>query len=176
MFLGLAAVFAALDLGAKSLAFATLQQDVEKEIVPKVLYLQLALNSGGLFGLGSQHTEVFVVFSAFTMGLVIWMYLSFGHVQWLTRVALALVFGGAIGNLWDRIFYESVRDFILVYIARYRWPNFNVADVWICVGVGALICWLWTHPDMARGKRQQGEREGKKERLRNKRPRKRRRE
>ncbi|NOG84419.1 MAG: hypothetical protein HND49_11560 [Planctomycetes bacterium] len=47
---------------------------------------------------------------------------------------------GAIGNLWDRIFYHHVRDFIDVHIGRlYHWPTFNLADSFICIGVGLLL-------------------------------------
>lgn len=122
----------------------------EHEVVPRLLYLQLALNTGGLFGLGGGHTEAFIAFSALTIGLVVWMFACLGRAGRVPRLALAMVLGGALGNLWDRIFYHSVRDFILIYIVGRRWPNFNVADVWICLGVGLLVCWLWRHPEPQR--------------------------
>jgi len=118
----------------------------ERHVIPGFLSLELTLNTGGLFGLGSRHTAFFITFSAVTMVLVLWMFLSFGHRHPATAAALALVLGGAVGNLWDRLRHGAVRDFILVYLGRYRWPNFNVADVWICVGVAFLVLWLWTHP------------------------------
>jgi len=118
----------------------------ERHVIPGLLSLELALNTGGLFGLGSRHTSFFIVFSAATMGLVFWMFLSFGHRHPATTAALALVLGGAVGNLSDRLRHGAVRDFILVYLGRHRWPNFNVADIWICVGVAFLVLWLWTHP------------------------------
>ena len=57
----------------------------------------------------------------------------------LTTVALALVLGGAIGNLHDRIRYGSVVDFIEVHIFGYHWPDFNVADSCIVIGACLLL-------------------------------------
>jgi signal peptidase II len=54
-------------------------------------------------------------------------------------VALALVLGGAAGNLWDRVSLGYVVDFIQLHAAGYSWPAFNVADSAICVGVGMLL-------------------------------------
>ena len=53
--------------------------------------------------------------------------------------ALALVLGGALGNLWDRITLGYVVDFVQLHAAGYYWPAFNVADSAICVGVAILV-------------------------------------
>jgi signal peptidase II len=57
----------------------------------------------------------------------------------LTTVALALIFGGALGNVHDRIAYGSVVDFIEVHIFSYHWPDFNVADSSIVTGACLLF-------------------------------------
>ena len=58
--------------------------------------------------------------------------------------ALALVFGGALGNLFDRAFRGTVTDFIQVFIGTYEFPSFNVADSAITVGACLLLLVLWT--------------------------------
>ena len=55
------------------------------------------------------------------------------------RLALALILGGAIGNLYDRIRYRYVVDFLEVNIVHYHWPDFNVADSCIVVGACLLL-------------------------------------
>lgn len=61
----------------------------------------------------------------------------------LQRVAIALVIGGAVGNLIDRAFFGYVVDFLDVYISIHHWPAFNIADMAICIGVGLLmISWV----------------------------------
>ena len=60
-----------------------------------------------------------------------------------TRTALALVLGGAIGNLYDRILAGSVTDFLEFYVSRFVWPAFNVADSAITIGACLLLLDLW---------------------------------
>jgi signal peptidase II len=61
----------------------------------------------------------------------------------LMRTALALVFGGALGNLWDRLFRGTVTDFLLFIFGSYDFPAFNVADSMITIGAGLLLIDLW---------------------------------
>jgi len=59
--------------------------------------------------------------------------------QTLLQAALSLILAGALGNLYDRVVYGYVIDFIEVYYRTYRWPSFNVADSAITTGVGLLV-------------------------------------
>lgn len=59
--------------------------------------------------------------------------------QTLLHTALSLILAGALGNLYDRVNYGYVIDFIEVYFRSYRWPSFNVADSAITIGVGLLV-------------------------------------
>ncbi len=61
------------------------------------------------------------------------------HDPW-TRFALMLVLGGALGNVWDRIRYGVVVDFLDFHWGAYHWPAFNIADSAICIGV-AIMLW-----------------------------------
>ena len=61
----------------------------------------------------------------------------------LMRTALALVFGGALGNLWDRLFRGTVTDFLQFIFGSYEFPSFNVADSMITIGAGLLLIDLW---------------------------------
>ena len=57
----------------------------------------------------------------------------------LNRVALIMVIGGAIGNFFDRIYYSAVPDFVEIYYKSFHWFIFNVADIFITLGVFCLI-------------------------------------
>jgi signal peptidase II len=61
----------------------------------------------------------------------------------LMRTALALVFGGALGNLWDRLFHGTVTDFLQFFFGSYEFPSFNAADTMINIGAGLLLIDLW---------------------------------
>ena len=78
--------------------------------------------------------------SALAAVLVLAVYVYGEDEGWLKRFALALILGGALGNIHDRIAYGSVVDFIDIGIGAYRWPVFNVAD--IAVPVGAILLGL----------------------------------
>ncbi|MBT6277454.1 MAG: signal peptidase II [Chromatiales bacterium] len=112
------------------------------DVIPIVpgLNLVLAYNPGIAFslfaGAGFWLAIIAAVVSVF---LAVWIQrLPAG--DRLTGAALAAVFGGALGNLADRVFRDGlVVDFIDVYIWNWHWPAFNVADSAICVGAGLLI-------------------------------------
>ena len=70
--------------------------------------------------------------------LSVWLYRLKSH-ETLLAIALALVLGGAIGNLIDRLAYGYVIDFLDVYYQSWHWPAFNVADSAICVGVFLML-------------------------------------
>ena len=70
------------------------------------------------------------------VGIMLWRLPK--NTPWLMPTALALVFGGAFGNLWDRVLRGSVTDFLQVFIGTYEFPSFNVADSAITVGAALL--------------------------------------
>ena len=57
----------------------------------------------------------------------------------MTGIALSLILGGAVGNLWDRVASGRVVDFLLFYVKSYQWPVFNLADSAIVVGASLLV-------------------------------------
>ena len=105
--------------------------------------LTLAHNTGAAFSFladagGWQRWFLAVVAAGMSVFLIVWLrQLRRGQV-W-QAVALALVLGGAIGNLWDRLAYGYVIDFLDFYWGAYHWPAFNVADSAITVGAIMLM-------------------------------------
>ena len=73
-----------------------------------------------------------------SLGLVVWLVLA-ERGQWLLALSLALILGGAIGNLWDRVVLGYVVDFISVHYAGRYFPAFNIADSAITVGAGCML-------------------------------------
>ena len=143
----LSAVVVALDLATKAWITATLRYGEVHEVTA-FFNLVLVHNKGAAFSFladagGWQRwffTGVTIVISA----VLVWM-LRRQHASRLLAVALALVLGGAIGNLWDRVTLGHVVDFVQLHAAGYSWPAFNVADSAISVGV-ALLLWDSVRP------------------------------
>ena len=105
--------------------------------------LMLAYNKGAAFSFladqdGWQRWFFTVLSVVISIVLLVWLRRLPSSHRW-TAFAIALVIGGAIGNLIDRIAYGHVVDFLLVYIDPWYWPAFNVADSAISIGVVILI-------------------------------------
>jgi signal peptidase II len=104
--------------------------------------LVLAHNTGAAFsflaGASGWQREFFIVLTVVISCVLIWMLKNNGSNRVLA-VALALVIGGAFGNLYDRSLHGYVIDFVQWHVAGYYWPAFNVADSAICVGAVLLV-------------------------------------
>jgi len=102
------------------------------------------LNPGGAFGFLASHSPeirkfIFLFMSSLVALFVLWFYKKCASNHVFLSYGLALIFGGAIGNLIDRFRYGKVLDFLDFYIGSAHWPAFNVADSAISIGMGILI-------------------------------------
>lgn len=99
----------------------------------------LVKNEGIAFGLfhdgGNLKNIVLIIITSIATVMLIFFHLSMKNASILKTFLLALVFGGAIGNLYDRIFRGYVVDFIDVYLGSFHWPVFNLADTFITIGL-----------------------------------------
>jgi signal peptidase II len=106
-----------------------------RQIVDHVLFLTVTRNAGAAFGIFQNFTLGFLAISAVVMIGILIYYWYLPARDWTARLGLALVFGGAISNAYDRAVKGSVVDFIQVP----HWPVFNVADSAVTVGVVVLL-------------------------------------
>jgi signal peptidase II len=106
--------------------------------------LFFTINSGAAFSLLNHTTSNWQIWAfgiiaiLVSITLTIWL-LNLADTKLWLRIALALILGGAIGNLIDRIIYHHVIDFIDLYIHSWHWPVFNFADTAICIGAVMLF-------------------------------------
>ena len=106
----------------------------------KYLNISLVWNEGIAFGLLSFDHKYFynfltilIIIIAIIIFIMIWKHEGF------KRYPLLMIFGGALGNLYDRIFYKAVPDFIDFHVGNFHWFIFNIADIFITLGVICLI-------------------------------------
>lgn len=149
-------------LEAKASGLRTLQSLIPAHepvvVAPKLLNFTLVLNPGAVFGIGAGQRWFFIFFTTLAIAFGLYMFL-----KWTTRrdrwahVALGLLIGGGIGNLYDRWVYACVRDFIAPLPGvkfpfgldpfggnGAVWPYVsNVADAILLVGIGILAIFLW---------------------------------
>ena len=143
-FLILSLLVLALDQWSKWMIELHLPFPSSHEIVPGFFHLSHLRNTGVAFGmldaLGPGFSRWGLSLLALgALGLVTWLFRGAPENATRLLVSLALVLGGATGNLLDRIFQGSVTDFLGVYLGSYRWPDFNVADSAISIGLVLLL-------------------------------------
>ena len=124
-----------------------------------LLDARLVLNSGAVFGIGAHQQWFFIGFSIIAIGVAIWLFgWRTGPKQHLLHIAIGLILAGAIGNLWDRVMFARVRDFLYMLPGwklpfGLSWPGgnpevwpwiFNIADMMLLMGMGLVFI------DMAR--------------------------
>ncbi len=151
---GLAAVIVILDQWTKGLATAHLQYARPVEVLP-IFNLTLQHNEGAAFSFLSDaggwqrwfFTAVAVIASVV---LSVWL-TRLEREQVLLALSLALILGGAIGNLWDRLALGYVVDFISVHYKGWYFPAFNVADSAISVGAVCMVLDAFINGDPEKG-------------------------
>ena len=154
----------ALDLASKRWVFNWLGMPGQRPVWwlwQDVVGFQTSLNEGALFGLGQGMVRVFAALSvAAAVAILYWLFVAGAARDWVLTVALGCVMAGIFGNLYDRLGLGlpgkrwtdttpahmvgdpvcAVRDWVLVMIGRWHWPNFNVADSLLVCGA-ALLLW-----------------------------------
>jgi len=114
-------------------------------VIPRILRITHWTNEGAAFSLFAQSASPHIVrwalvgFASLAALVVLIVLVRMGNRFTLVTVGLALILGGALGNLHDRVLYGSVVDFIEVHIFSYHWPDFNVADSSVVTGACLLL-------------------------------------
>lgn len=113
-------------------------------VLPGLVRLTHVENPGAAFGIFSDSPSQFklallILFSMAALVVVSLLLWRNSHSLTSTGTALALILGGALGNLWDRLISGRVVDFLDVYLGSYHWPAFNLADSAIVVGALLLV-------------------------------------
>jgi len=113
-------------------------------IIPGVFRITHVENQGAAFGLFADspsqwRAAALIAFSALALVVVSILLWKNSHVMSSTGIALSLILGGAIGNLWDRVIEGHVVDFLDFYLGNSHWPSFNIADSAIVIGALLLV-------------------------------------
>jgi signal peptidase II len=140
----LALVVVFLDRWTKRLVAARIGMYSHIQIIPGFLRLTHTENTGAAFSLFADSpshwkTVLLIGFSMIAMVIVSVLLWKQTRPLTMTGIALSLILGGSVGNLWDRLASGRVVDFLLFYVKQYQWPVFNLADSAIVVGAALLV-------------------------------------
>lgn len=139
-----AITIATLDQITKQIILANFYAGEVRPVIPGLFNLVLTYNPGAAFGIfggiADGMRELVLVFTTLLALAAVFFFLVFDYYHdRFGQVALALVVGGAIGNVVDRFMHGAVVDFLDFYLGSYHWPAFNVADSAICIGVAIVL-------------------------------------
>ncbi|MGC8499729.1 MAG: signal peptidase II [Leptospirillia bacterium] len=145
---GISAAVFIVDQLTKSLVLRRLDLFSSVQLIPHFFRIVSVRNTGIVFGLlsgngGGGHQGFLIAFTILAMLAILiysWKKARQGAIE---IYPLALILGGAAGNLYDRIDHGRVVDFLDFYIGNAHWPAFNIADSCIVVGVGSLLFLQW---------------------------------
>jgi signal peptidase II len=115
-----------------------------KQVIPGFFNIVRSQNPGVAFGMFSEtashfRTPILIGVSVIAVLLLAGMLWRIDRLDSPSAAGLALIFGGAMGNVFDRVSAGSVTDFLDFYAGTYHWYTFNIADASICTGAGLLI-------------------------------------
>jgi signal peptidase II len=163
-FFAIAAIGCAVDLATKTWIFDKLGMPDENapiQVVDEIFMLETRLNEGALFGMGQGFAHLFAALAlAACVGILVWLFVAGGARDWLLTIALALISGGMVGNLYDRLGWHglkwheyqmdhavgepvfAVRDWLHFKIdaIQFDWAVFNIADSMLVCG-SAMLVW-----------------------------------
>lgn len=130
--------------------------------IPKLLEFTLVLNPGAVFGIGAGQRWFFVCFTLIAMIVSIVLFAKWTKPRdWSAHVGFGMIIAGGLGNLYDRVVFGCVRDFIhplpgMKLPFGINWPNggsdevwpyvSNIADLYLLIGIGLLLIYTWKQP------------------------------
>jgi len=104
------------------------------------LNFELVWNTGIGFGLFSQNANIYYhLISLLIFSVIVFLFYLMSKAIFLEKILFSLILGGAIGNLYDRLIYFAVPDFIDFHIKDFHWFTFNIADIFITLGIILII-------------------------------------
>jgi len=128
-----------IDRITKVWALKTIRSGNDIVIIKDFFSIQYLENRGAAFGIFQGKTLLLSIVTLIVILAMIYYLIKYREIYKLTRISLALIIGGALGNLYDRIIYKYVVDFIMLhYKDIYYFPTFNIADILVVVGTIAL--------------------------------------
>ena len=141
-----------LDMFSKIVVINYLELEESVKIINKFLYLTYVRNTGAAWSILSNNTYIVLGISLIIIIGIVWYIRKNKIDNKFEKVAYSLILGGAIGNFVDRLIYGYVIDFIDIKIFSYDYPIFNLADVFIVIGVILLIIYSWRNGNGNNGK------------------------
>ena len=138
-----------IDLLTKSIIENSLNVGESYALIPKFLKFTYIHNTGAAFGILSGKTIYLVIFSILVVGFLLYQFYVYRYSNKIS-IILSVLLGGLFGNLYDRISFQYVRDFIDFTIFKYDAPIFNFSDICICISIFLLLLSIYKYEGVSK--------------------------
>jgi signal peptidase II len=147
-FIIISGIIIVLDQVSKAIIKSSLNLYSSVDVIKGFFQIKYIKNSGAVWGFFSNYShtvvpKIITAMSIIALIVIIYYFLKIDPSCKIELTSLSFIAGGAIGNNIDRILSGSVVDFLELYLGKFHWPTFNVADSFITIGVILLIISLW---------------------------------
>lgn len=127
------------DLVTKLVVNESMQLGQSYQVIKNFFYFTYIHNTGAAWGMLSGHFFMFYAISIIAGIMLIYYFIKSDKSQVLLRFGIVLIFSGTLGNLYDRVVFHYVRDFLDFFVFGYDFPIFNIADMGVVIGVLLII-------------------------------------
>lgn len=127
------------DLVTKLVVNESMQLGQSYQVIKNFFYFTYIHNTGAAWGMLSGRFFLFYAISIIAGIMLIYYFIKSDKSQVLLRFGIVLIFSGMLGNLYDRVFFHYVRDFLDFFVFGYDFPIFNIADMGVVIGVLLII-------------------------------------
>lgn len=136
-------IFFLIDISSKYIISKIVTLGNSIDIIKNFLRISYVKNTGAAFSILDGNTLLVTIIGIVIIIMIIWYLYKNKVNKMIDKIGYSLILGGSIGNLFDRVCYGYVRDFINIQIGEYNYPIFNLADSFIVIGVILLFISAW---------------------------------
>lgn len=136
-------IFFLIDISSKYIISKIVTLGNSIDIIKNFLRISYVKNTGAAFSILDGNTLLVTIIGIVIIIMIIWYLYKNKVNKMIDKIGYSLILGGSIGNLFDRVCYGYVRDFIDIQIGEYNYPIFNLADSFIVIGVILLLISAW---------------------------------
>lgn len=136
-------IFFLIDISSKYIISKIVTLGNSIDIIKNFLRISYVKNTGAAFSILDGNTLFVTIIGIVIIIMIIWYLYKNKVNKTIDKIGYSLILGGSIGNLFDRVCYGYVRDFIDIQIGEYNYPIFNLADSFIVIGVILLFISAW---------------------------------
>ena len=140
-------IFLVIDIISKLVVGNLMKVNTSVMVIKNFFYITYVRNTGAAWSIFAGKTWMLIMISLIIISIIVWYIFKNKPKNNLEKISYSMILGGSVGNLFDRIIYGYVIDFLDFNLFGYDYPIFNLADTFIVIGVLLLVIYMWRCKD-----------------------------